>query len=124
MQIMRAESSKKNIKKITGIFAAGFVNGMLGTGGGTVLFLTHSGAGERQKYVQSLIVMLVGVYSAAGAALKGCGDMLPLESIAQLLLGGAAGTVLGCTVLGKADGRFIRLVFSILLIISGVRMLL
>lgn len=115
---------RKGIIKNCGALVAGVVNGLLGTGAGTVLFLTHSDKDTQQKYTQSLMVVLVGVYSLVGIILRGIDtSKIKVLDVVYLLAGGIAGSFVGALLLSKMKGKYIRLIFAVLLIISGVRML-
>ena len=115
--------------------SAGFINGLLGAGGGIILILLlprlskkHGipacrGMENKDWYATALSVMLPATaISAAVYFLRG--GIADTRSLLLLALPAAVGGGLGALLLGRIDGKWLRRLFSILVIISGVRMIL
>lgn len=114
-------------------FAAGFLNGLLGAGGGVLLvfalrFLARRAGQEsdfgtsRDTYANALAVMLpISVLSAFRYA--GAGALDPAV-FAPLLLPAVAGGILGGVLLDRLKLPVLRLLFAILVIWSGAVMIL
>ena len=115
---------------------AGFINGLLGTGGGILLVLLFSLSAERAKhgksisfpmarrdiYANALSVMLpVSIFSATQYARAGA---LDLKAFSPMLLPSLLGGVLGGILLDRLKVSWLRVLFSVLILISGVFMIL
>ncbi len=123
--------------------SAGFCNGLLGAAGGILLvailpYLTlppalssreispdfpvgHSMA-ERDLLVISLAVMLP--ISAVSGLFYWFGGIRPAwEDVLIITLPSLLGGILGAYLLGKLPNAFLRRLFAVLIIISGIRML-
>lgn len=104
-------------------FAAGMINGLLGTGGGMILvpLLEHSGLSEKESHATSLAVILpvcsvsAAYYVCVGGA--GLSDALPY------LPGGIFGALLGAALLRVIKPEVLRKIFSVIMILSGLRLL-
>ena len=108
----------KHVKKILSAFLAGILNGFLGTGGGVALYfsLTKEGADKRAYATASVGILFLSLqtlflYQNAAVSPETVSPFLPFLAIA----GGALGTYL----LGKVNSFTLRLIFAILLLISG-----
>ena len=112
----------------------GFINGLLGTGGGIFLVYTlrwyserHAQDGRgilgtRDVYAGALAVMLpISVFSATHYARAGA---LDLSSFAPLLLPSVVGGVLGGILLDKLRIDLLRRLFALLVLCSGILMIL
>ena len=108
-------------------FCAGFINGLLGAGGGIVLvrgarrILPEEKYQTRDVFASALAVMLpVSAISTALYSLRGNAIPIDLPHIAlPALLGGALGALL----LAKINPKLLKLIFSALTVWSGIMML-
>lgn len=120
---------KRNIplKLVAAGLAAGFVNGLLGAGGGIILVrsarrLLPRGYGDtRDVFATALAVMLpVSAVSVAAYGLRlGAGEFNFTPYILPAVLGGAGGAML----LARVDTRWLKLIFSLITVWSGLSML-
>ena len=112
-----------NIKNtIIGIFT-GFVNGVFGSGGGTLLvpILNNILKVEEHKSHATALAIIVFLTSASSIVYvsKGTYDVnLTLKVAAGSILGGIVGAKLLC----KVTGRFLRISFGVIMIIAALRM--
>ena len=121
----------KNFKKyslpplllaVGGLFA-GFVNGLLGAGGGIIIVyllsaLLRERASGRDIFANSLCVMFpLSIVSCAVYFSRGGID---LSSIGVLLLPAIAGGILGGFALSRVNTSLLKRIFSLLVIVSGV----
>lgn len=128
------EYFKKARKKIgilvIGGLLAGFVNGLLGAGGGIILVFTlaalvgEDSEAKRSIYANALAVMLpLSVFTLTRYAGSGALER-PASGIGAIyILGAAAGGVAGGVLLGKLRGRNLTRLFAILTLISGILMI-
>lgn len=114
----------KKIKVIIGSLLAGLLNGIIGTGGGTVIYLTNDRGEDGQKYVQCFMIMLVGVFSVSGAVLTITDNALAIKDGLCLLVGCSIGGILGSRFVKNESAKNIKTLFSVLLIASGIKLLL
>lgn len=103
---------------------AGFINGLLGTGGGIVLIfaLNYMLKGEKNKdiYAFTLCVTLVlSLVSLFVYVRKGSVDFT--ESV-RYGLSAIPGGVIGAYLLDKLNGKIVKRVFAVLLIVAGANM--
>ena len=117
---------------ITAGFASGLIGGLLGAGGGIVaayafgiIFKNNDSEGhddERVRFANTLALMLpLSIISAVSYALGGAAmsretHLLSLPAI----VGGAVGGLL----LGRINPNLLRLIFSLLVVWSGISMLI
>lgn len=107
--------------------AAGFINGLLGAGGGIICvfalgyLLREREDGGREAFVNTLALMLpLTAISTVGYALAG---VLPDERLGRLALPALAGGFVGGVLLERLDTKWLRLIFALLVIWSGISML-
>ena len=114
---------------------AGLINGLLGTGGGILLIclmrrlppdrtpfspLTPD-AGDRDIYAAALAVMLpISIFSALRYARTGA---LDVAAFTPLILPSIAGGVLGGFLLDRLRVSWLRWLFSLLVLFSGIVMI-
>lgn len=107
--------------------AAGFVNGLLGTGGGILLlfgsyFLNRGRKTDTRDLLAStaLVTLILSAVSAVIYFLKGSVETASLPSyLIPALFGGALGAIL----LDRLPTRFLEKLFAVLVIVAGGLML-
>ena len=108
---------------------AGFLNGLLGTGGGIAIvyamrrYYTHHEAdgSSRDAYATALSVMLpISIFSVVHYIRA---DALDLASFAPMLVPTIAGGVLGGILLDKLKLAWLSRLFALLVFISGILMI-
>lgn len=102
--------------------AAGFLNGLFGAGGGTVVvpLLEKSGLESKKAHATSIAVILP--LSLVSALLYLRGITPPWGEAAALLPLGILGAVLGAKLLLKVDNRLLQRIFGGLILASAVRL--
>lgn len=105
-------------------FLAGFLNGLLGTGGGMILifvlgFLLRGGR-EKEAFVISSVGVLV--FSAFSAALYGSLGQLDTALLPRLALPAAAGGLFGAWLLDRISILWLRRLFALLVLSAGLKM--
>lgn len=108
---------------LTGI-AAGFANGLFGSGGGVlaVPLLERTGMPQQKTHATALAVMLP--LSVVSLFLYSQREVLPLQEYWPLLPAGLAGALLGGIFLKRISGKWLKRLFGGLLVLSAVRLFL
>ena len=117
---------KKWVKNVLSIIVGafiGFINGFLGAGGGVLLvpFLRFV-LGEETKtaHASAILIMLpISIVSAIVYILRGQFDF---SVTLPVLIGSAVGGITGAFLLKKLKSNIIIIIFSIVLIASGIYM--
>jgi len=115
----------KKILTITGGAGIGFINGFFGSGGGMLAVpLLNKGLKEETKVSHAtaiLAILPISIVSMVVYLIKGHFDAQPtLITGAGVIVGG----VLGALVLKKMPPKITALVFSLLMIAGGVKMII
>ena len=107
-----------------GCVLAGTINGLLGTGGGVLLVLLLAKlfkADAKDAFAQSLLMILplsavsVFVYCQTGG--------VSLARVHPYLFPAVIGGMLGAYLADRIDARVLKIIFAILVVYSGVRMI-
>ncbi len=111
---------------LTGLLS-GFVNGLLGAGGGIIAvwglgrMLRGSAAERRDIFANALAVMLpLSAVSAINYSLRGLEDS---RELGILVLPAVAGGICGALILDRISADWLKLIFSVIIIYSGITML-
>jgi uncharacterized membrane protein YfcA len=105
-------------------FVAGGLNGLLGTGGGMVLVFTLGAllGEERGKEVFVLSSFGILVFSLVSALTYGAGGQAEPAALPRFALPAAAGGVLGALLLDKLKLVWVKRLFALILLYSGLKM--
>ncbi len=115
---------KQQLLAAAGGVGIGFINGLLGAGGGmlAVPLLKKCGLSTKQAHACSIAVILP--LSAVSAALYLINGRVTFSDAWVYMPAGAVGAVLGAWLLGRLPDKWIRRIFSIFMIWAGVRLML
>lgn len=120
---MELNTKNKVVLSVVGGLA-GFVNGFLGGGGGVaVLALLLAVLKLHQKNAQAtalLVILPLTVVSAAVYVIAGAVDWIPTLCTT---LGVVAGGIVGALLLSKLKGNTAKLIFALVLVAGGIKML-
>jgi uncharacterized membrane protein YfcA len=110
-------------KAVVGV-TCGVIAGLFGSGGGIAIVegLERAGTDEKRAHAASIAVMFP--ISAVSAILYGTGGYVPLDSTLWLCGGAIAGGLIGACLLRRVKTRLLNILFTVLMIASGVWMLL
>ena len=110
--------NKKQKKHIPFILAAGLLNGLLGTGGGVPLYFSLS---RTEKDQNAYATASVGIlFLSLQTVFLYRGNAIAIESVSPLLLlASIFGGAIGAFLLGRVRRSLLKLLFSLLLILSG-----
>jgi len=121
---MKNEKIKILLYVISGI-AIGFINGFLGGGGGVLvvaLLLSVGKLSQKSAQATALAVILpISVVSSIIYLINGSGNW---EKIIFATIGVVIGGIVGAVLLKKLNGEVVKLIFSLILMVAGVKMFL
>ena len=112
----------KKIKIHLFSFFAGAVNGLLGIGGGTVIMPTLYGYLDDERDAHNTVSFFVLPLSIVSASI--CRQSLDYKTMIPLCLGAVCGGFIGLKLSKKFSINFLRILFSSVIIYSGIRGLL
>jgi uncharacterized membrane protein YfcA len=112
------------LKLLTGVII-GFVNGFWGGGGGMIcvpLLQNIIRLPEKKSHATTLLIMLpLSISSLIVYLISG---NLPLLKAVQIGIGFVIGGLIGASILKKISNKWLGYVFSIIIIIGGLKMLI
>jgi hypothetical protein len=114
----------KTIKAaLIGLFT-GVVNGLFGSGGGSVLVPCMERLLKTEEHkAHACAIAVILPLSIISAFLYFKKLDVDIISLAAVCLGGVVGGFLGAKLLGRIKPKYLHLIFGIFMIIGGVRML-
>lgn len=120
---MKKKHFNFNIKNsLIGIFT-GFVNGIFGSGGGTLLvpILNNIVKIEEHKSHATALSIIIFLTSASSVIYisKGTYD---ISLTLKVALGSVIGGIIGAKLLSKVTGKFLRISFGTIMILASLRM--
>lgn len=112
-----------NIKNTLIGLITGFINGVFGSGGGTLLvpILNNILKVEEHKSHATALAIIVFLTSASSVVYIFNGTY-NLELTFKVAVGSVIGGILGARLLCKVTGRFLRISFGLIMIIASLRM--
>lgn len=115
---------RKKLVLFFGGITAGFLNGLLGTGGGIIAVSIFKYAGMQQRQAQACTtVFILAMCIVSLVALGGVGQQWDLSAAIWIGVGGVPGAILGARLLHKLKNNMLQIVFAVLILISGIRMI-
>ncbi len=120
---MKRFFTKKNIFCAIGGLVSGFLNGLFGSGGGTVVvpfleeFLDQD---EHTSHATAILIILA--FTVLSLFFYGKHDFLPYSLAVQVAIGGVAGGFVGAKLLKKLSGNVIRKIFGAFMLAAAIRM--
>lgn len=120
---MKKQSSDFNIKNcIIGSFT-GFLNGLFGSGGGTLLVPILNNilkVEEHKSHATALaVIIFLSTTSSVIYISKGTYD---IDLTVQAAIGSIIGGIIGAKLLSKITGKLLRIGFGVVMIIAAFRM--
>ena len=117
------EASGSVISYWTGFFP-GLINGLLGTGGGILAVALFQKQGASQPKAQASALALMLPLSCISLVVYGFSGNIPAAPWLFFLPCALLGAALGAYLLKKLPPRFLRLLFALLMLSGGLRILL
>ena len=120
---MKKQTSPFNFKNsLIGIFI-GFINGVFGSGGGTLLVPILNNILKVEEHKSHATALAIIIFLSTTSSLvyisKGTFD---INLTIQAAIGSIIGGVIGAKLLSKVNGKFLRIGFGIVMIIAAFRM--
>ena len=120
---MKKQTYPFNFKNsLTGIFT-GFINGVFGSGGGTLLVPILNNILKVEEHKSHATALAIIIFLSTTSSLvyisKGTFD---INLTIQAAIGSIIGGVIGAKLLSKVNGKFLRIGFGIVMIIAAFRM--
>ena len=123
--VNKTESKKRsfNIKNsLIGLFT-GFINGSFGSGGGTLLVPILNDIIKLEEHKSHATALAIIVFLTAASSsiyiFKGTYDF---QLTCKVAIGSIIGGIIGAKLLSKVTGKFLRIIFGIIMIIAAFRM--
>ena len=104
--------------------AAGFLNGLLGTGGGMILIFSLSRLLSPSREKEVFVLGSVGVFSFSliSALFYGAGRSLDPVRLPTFAVAGVFGGIAGAFLLDRIGVFWLRKIFALLLLYSGLKL--
>lgn len=120
-------TAKMTARLMAGSFAAGVVSGIFGAGGGVlIIFLLGSMSGalfsDRREVFANATAAILPIAAVSALVYSSMTPPKVSDVIAVAAASLAGGTV-GAVILGKTDPKLLKIIFAVLMIISGVVMI-
>ena len=120
---MKKQTAPFNFKNsLIGIFT-GFINGVFGSGGGTLLVPILNNILKVEEHKSHATALAIIIFLSTTSSLvyisKGTFD---INLTIQAAIGSIIGGVIGAKLLSKVNGKFLRIGFGIVMIIAAFRM--
>lgn len=112
-----------NVKNtVIGLFT-GFINGVFGSGGGTLLvpILNNILKVEEHKSHATALAIIIFLTGASSAIYISNGTY-DIRLTTKVAIGSIVGGIIGAKVLCKVTGKFLRISFGLIMIIAALRM--
>lgn len=115
--------SKINILCAVGGLLSGFLNGLFGSGGGTVVVPFLEGFLKQDEHTShaTAILIILG-YTIVSLFFYGSHHHLNYQLALQVSLGGVVGGFIGAKLLKKLSGGVVRKIFGACMLAAAIRM--
>lgn len=123
MQKITKKTAKQYGLYAIGGIAAGFLNGLFGSGGGTVIvpFMEEFLKVDEQKSHATAIIIIFG-FTIVSLFFYGGKNYLDWKLALMVSAGGVVGGFVGAKLLAKLSGSIIRKIFGAFMVAAAVRM--
>ena len=123
METIKVSKNKHLLLCAAGGVLAGFLNGLFGSGGGTVIvpFLEEFLKVDPKKSHATAILIILG-FTLVSLLFYGFSGRLDFPLALKVSIGGVIGGFLGAKLLGKLTFSAIHKIFGIFMMIAAVRM--
>ena len=117
--------AKEKKKLIAAVFCAslsGLLNGLFGAGGGILLTYMFLRLSRNTGDAFASVVMTVALMSIVSARRYFAMGSVDIEMLEGLVVPAVVGGYLGAWLSGRMNGSILRIIFAVMLVISGINM--
>ncbi|MDK2564701.1 sulfite exporter TauE/SafE family protein [Romboutsia sedimentorum] len=120
---MKIKHSSFNIRNsIIGIFT-GFINGIFGSGGGTLLVPILNNIVKVEEHESHATALAIIIFlTGASSAIYIYNGTYDVSLTLKVAVGSIIGGIIGAKILCKVTGRFLRISFGLIMIVAALRM--
>lgn len=119
---MQKPKHKKWLQPLGGLFA-GFLNGLFGSGGGTVIVpFLEEGLDQDEHTSHATAILIILCFSLVSLFFYGQKQQLDYMLAVWTSVGGVVGGLIGAKLLKKLSGGVIRKIFGAFMILAALRM--
>ncbi|MDK2586410.1 sulfite exporter TauE/SafE family protein [Romboutsia sedimentorum] len=120
---MKIKHSSFNIRNsIIGIFT-GFINGIFGSGGGTLLVPILNNIVKVEEHESHATALAIIIFlTGASSAIYIYNGTYDVSLTLKVAVGSIIGGIIGAKILCRVTGRFLRISFGLIMIIAALRM--
>ncbi len=115
---------KRNILTALGGIAIGFINGLLGAGGGMLAVPILKAHGLSQKQAHSNAISIILPITCFSAILYLINGYVTFKEAYTYIPTGLLGALIGTYILNKISPKILKRVFGALMVYAGIRLLL
>ena len=114
-----------DIKKVAIGVVTGVLNGLFGSGGGTVAVpAMEKFLGIEDKKAHATAIAVILPLSMVSLVIYGRSISVDFKTVAAVSLGGVAGGYIGAVFLNKISGKWLHIIFGGFMIAAALRMIL
>ncbi len=116
----------KNKKMLTALYGAaiGFINGLLGAGGGMLAVPLLKKQGLSQKQAQQNAIAIILPITAVSAGIYLFKDYVNLSDSFSYLPTGLVGSLIATLLMKKLSNKWLKRIFAAFMLYAGIRLLL
>ncbi len=116
--------NKKNIITFFLSVLTGFINGLLGAGGGMVAVPLLKKTGFSQKQAQENAIAVILPITLLSSIIYIMNGFVGISDALPFIPGGLIGAFLGTRIIKKMSNTWLRRIFAVFMLYAGVRLLL
>lgn len=116
--------NKNNVKLISLGLVTGLVNGIFGSGGGTIIVPALVLFFELEDYkAHATAISIILPLSIISTIIYFFNNTIPFRTSILVMIGGLVGSYIGAKILNKIPTNILRKIFGIVIIYTAVRMI-
>jgi len=113
---------KKILLYLSGLIA-GFINGILGTGGGMLVVPVLEKAGVKTKNAHATAISVILPFTIVSVFFYFKSGAIDVKATLYLSAAGMVGGFIGARLLSKVPRKILKIIFGLIMIYMGIKML-